>query len=104
MLHKGYGIYYSDPGIYPDEFACTVCGTPCTVSRNEKGPTGFAEAMSGHGHLHDTWRCPNANLEWHDKAVALIQQMRDSASEKIKALIQSELDELLVACLPREKS
>lgn len=52
---------------------CDVCGTEMNVERNRFGPTGFAEAMGKHRHLHDRFLCPHYTEAWHKKIVRLIE-------------------------------
>lgn len=93
------GLYFGDPGTDPDE-CCGVCGTKCTVERNVNGPTSWAGAMAGHKRLHDVFRCPHHNSEWHRLAYRLAKEYVNTVSKRLRALIEADLDELVAENLP----
>lgn len=78
-----------------EEMHCDLCGSKCNVERNVHGPTGMAEAMAKHGHLHDVFICPYSLVDWHQQARGLEWELRDTSSPSVKALIQSDIDVLL---------
>jgi hypothetical protein len=81
---------------YHKEFYCPVCNSKCKVERNVNGPTSFATAMLGKMSLHDHFFCPYNQTEWHAKAEELYYERLKFKSEKLKAIIQEEIDELLL--------
>lgn len=96
------GLSFGDPGAGPDgeQRWCGVCGTECVIQRNVNGPTSWAGAMAGHKRLHDVFQCPHYGSEWHNLSLRLIHEMRDTASERLRALIEADLDELVAENLP----
>jgi len=70
MLHVGYEVFHPKPGQF-ETLSCRVCNTEMDVRRDCYGPTGFAEAMSGGGHLHDSFTCPHAEKDWHVKVLRI---------------------------------
>lgn len=99
------GLSFGDPGTESDDEQrwCGVCGTECVVERNVNGPTSLAAAWAGHKRLHDVFRCPHYGSEWHTVAIKLIHEMRDTASGRLRALIEADLDELVAGNLPNGK-
>ena len=67
----------------------------CDVERNCYGPTGFAEAVGGIGHLHDCFTCPHRDEDWHCYASQLIAQKYECASRRVRELIDLDLKEAL---------
>jgi hypothetical protein len=94
------GLYYGEPGATADE-RCGVCGTECVVERNINGPTSWAGAMTGHKRLHDVFRCPHYYSGWHEIAYKLAKEYVATASKRLRALIETDLDELLETNLPK---
>jgi hypothetical protein len=88
------GISFGSPGTTEERW-CGVCGTKCAVTRGHNGPTSWAASMAGHGHPHDIFSCPNYGSEWHDLAIKLIHEMRDTHSKRLRALIEADLDDLV---------
>jgi len=96
------GLSFGDPGQVEGR-RCGVCNSQCVVERNVNGPTSRWEAMEGRGHAHDVFRCPHYNSEWHNLAYELIREMGKTASDRIRALVKADLDDLLVANLPPDR-
>jgi hypothetical protein len=96
------GLSFDDPGITKVRF-CGVCGTECLVERDVNGPTSFAAAWAGHKCLHDVFRCPHYGSEWHDIATKLIHEMVATASKRLRAMIEMDLDDLLLDNLPPDR-
>ena len=94
MLLSGTQYLHGKPG-ERDELNCPVCGTKCDVKRNCIGPTSFAESVGGLGHLHDRFICPHQDDDWHNYASQLIDQKRDCASQRVRELIDLDLQETL---------
>jgi len=93
------GLYYGKPGTTPDQH-CGVCGTECVIERNVDGPTSWAGAMTGHTWFHDVFKCPHYDTRWHSTAYRLAKEMMATASKRLRALIEADLDELLLENLP----
>lgn len=91
------GLSFGDPGKGPDNEQrwCGVCGTECVVEKNVNGPTSWAGAMVGHKRLHDVFRCPHYGSEWHNLAHRLAKEMVATVSNRLRALIEMDLDELV---------
>jgi hypothetical protein len=93
------GLCFPKPGEVK-ECRCGICDSLCVVERNVDGPTSWAESMAKRKHLHDAFRCPHYGSEWHNLALDLIREMGRTASERIRALVKADLDELLAKNLP----
>jgi hypothetical protein len=75
---------------------CKICGALFEVRRNVDGPTCFAEAMAQRHHLHDEFICPNARLEEHHTALALVEKIAEYPSDSLRSILQSDLDALFL--------
>ncbi|MEK7637836.1 MAG: hypothetical protein AAB375_00180 [Patescibacteria group bacterium] len=73
-----------------------------SVERNVLGPTSWAEAMGRKKHLHDEFRCPHLQSRWHQQAVTLLREARNTASERIRAIIISEAEEIVASKMVRK--
>lgn len=89
-----YGIFFPDCGTC-DQANCDLCGSPMNVKRNCYGPTSWAAAMGGLKRQHDTFTCPFRDEVWHVQAGELTDEMRNTRSQKLRAILQSEIDEIL---------
>ncbi len=94
MLPSGSQYLHAKPG-ERKELNCHICGTKCNVKRNCYGPTCFAEAVGGLGHLHDRFTCPHRDEDWHHYASQLIDQKHNCASRRVRELIDLDLQETL---------
>lgn len=99
MPRKGYDVFYGDPDS-TQEKTCLVCGSLCGVTRNAQGATGFAEAMSRQTHVHDRFQCLHSGKPWHDLAEQLVLEIENTASKRLQALINEDLQDLLKENLP----
>jgi len=90
----GYDMLFSKPDEYLVQY-CPTCGDEMNVRRGVFGPTSWSEAMARRGHLHDQFYCPNAETAWHVHAVELRKEADETASRKVRKMIEQELDELL---------
>lgn len=100
--HAGWDHFTPEPG-EEDKMYCGVCNSEMDVKRNVKGATGFAEAMSGKGHLHDAFSCPHAQKDWHNQARILKERINGESSDIIAKLLTEELDEVLKTKKPTRK-
>lgn len=89
-----YGTVFTKPGEFY-EFECPVCKELMDVKRNANGPTGFAEAMSKHSHLHDTFTCRFKDEMWHKQVYKLQGDAQDSPSKKLADIMLGEADEII---------
>ena len=94
MLLSGIQYLHAKPR-ERSELNCPVCDTKCNVKRNCYGPTCFAEAVGGLGHLPDRFTCPHHDEDWHHDASQLIAQKRDCVSRRVRELIELDLQETL---------
>lgn len=100
--HAGWDHFTPDPGD-EDKMFCGVCNAEMDVERNVKGATGWAEAISRKGHLHDVFSCPHAHENWHNQARVLKQRIEGESSRTIAELLIKELDEVLETKKPTRK-
>lgn len=91
--HAGYDSFSPAPGTQQDMF-CNACRDKMDVRRNVNGPTGFAEAMGGGKHLHDSFTCHNAGKDWHDQIIALDKELRKTSSSAIASILEEEIEEV----------
>jgi hypothetical protein len=91
--HAGYDHFSPDPGEC-DKMSCRACGDDMDVKRNVNGPTGYAEAIGGGKHLHDSFSCPNAGEDWHNQLIALDKELNKTSSTRVAALIEVEIKEV----------
>lgn len=91
---KGWDIITPDPGKH-QEILCPTCGEAMDVQRNVHGPTGFAEAMSKGGHLHDRFRCRHSEEKWHIQARNLKREAEGTNSKTIEDLLLKEVEQIL---------
>ena len=93
---KGYNFFITEPGEF-DVVNCRVCNHVCDVERNKYGPTNWISAMGGFKKLHDDFRCPNSEKDWHDKALKLSQEKDSTESDLIKNILDTEISNLVYA-------
>lgn len=95
---KGYINWSSKPGLYADSSQrCAVCGTGMSVRRSMVGPASFAEGMAGLKHEHDSWGRPRYDEDWHAHALHLCLERDTLVSERLRVLVQTEINEVLAA-------
>jgi hypothetical protein len=100
IYQKGYDVFLTEPGI-SDEMKCRVCGKTCDVRRNVTGPTGHISAISGNHTLHDSFNCPSAGEDWHNKAVKLVKAIEDTPSQTISDIMSKDLKDILEKSLKK---
>ena len=86
--------YCPEPGDV-ETWHCGVCGNVGIVNRNINGPTGWAEAMAGHGHPHDYFFCPHRETEWHKQAKDILFERNKNPSKRVKALYEQDWQDIL---------
>jgi hypothetical protein len=94
MSMKGLDSFFFPPG-ERTAVDCQVCGSRCDVTRNVKGPTGFAEAMGGGKHLHDAFCCPHRDEEWHQKALKLKEAINAMPSPSLVKIMEKDLEKMV---------
>lgn len=100
---SGIDIFFADPGEC-DSKNCVACGGLMSVQRDCTGPTGWAEAMANRVHPHDTFSCPHHDKDWHKKLVRLVEYRNSCPSQKLKDIVQSEIEEIRDAQCPAQSS
>ena len=88
------GRCFPAPGMVK-KVKCGICGRQMKVKRNVLGPTSWVESMARGKHLHDSFMCPNLNQDWHKKIVDLKIEEHNTASDKIKKILEKEILEIL---------
>ncbi len=94
MAHKGYEIFITDPNA-ATEMTCKICHTNCDVIRGTYGPTSFGGAMVKHSRLHDYFKCPNCEEEWHKQALALYLDIEKCNSPSLREIMQNDLSNMI---------
>lgn len=74
---------------------CRVCGSACDVERGASGPTGYASAVGRIHSRHDVFRCPHSGKKWHAAALALVTQMLETPSARVRNLIEQDWHDVL---------
>jgi deoxycytidylate deaminase len=97
--HAGWDHFSPEPGAI-DVMHCRVCDAIMDVKRNVNGATGYAEAMSGHKHLHDSFSCKYAEEDWHCQVRILKQRIEDETSQTMAGLLAEEMNEVLKSKKP----
>ena len=91
-----HGIDSFSPDLNTVESAtCRACRSKCNVKRNSEGYRSFASAMGRNKTKFDSFHCPNSGTKWHNQAIKLLREYRDTASQKIRNLIRQDLCELV---------
>jgi hypothetical protein len=86
--------YFAFPPGEQESMNCGACGQPMKVQRDCTGPTGWAEAIAGGGHPHDSFTCHNSDKKWHAKLVELVVYRNHLPSKKLRAIVDSEIEEI----------
>jgi accessory colonization factor AcfC len=88
---------------------CAVCGTKCRVSRNVPGPHSYTESLAraysggkATMSIKDVFSCPYAEKKWHEKACGLADEMFETNSDRVKAMIKADIEELVAKNLHKE--
>ena len=87
---KNSGWLAPDPGTCKS-LKCGICDDEMNVKRNVLGPTSFVGALGGIKRLHDSFTCPNLEVDWHKKIVDLYREVRNTNSVTIKKIIREEI-------------
>jgi hypothetical protein len=53
--------------------------------------------MFGSSHPHDAFKCPNSGQEWHNHLLNLRKELETLHSNKLKELVQQEIEEVMKA-------
>lgn len=74
-----------------EELRCRVCNVMMDVKRGfiSKNKAGVEEA-------YDKYTCPHRDKDWHIKALHLCLEMRDTASKRLKKMLEQDLDDILL--------
>jgi len=94
MAQTGFDFFTGPPNC-GEERVCRVCGSQCTATRNFLGPTSFTTAIARKPSLHDRFLCPHSSEPWHERALELMSAITSSPSQRLAAVMQEELEELL---------
>ena len=88
-------VFTPNAGKVEDPVDCGVCGRRMDVKRNVYGPTNSVEGMSGGGHNHDLFQCPDRDEKWHQQVVALRREQKKTASFSIAEILEKEINLVL---------
>lgn len=89
----GLTVFNKTPGEI-EEMDCNVCGSRCEVTRNQFGYKDFGSAMMKKKSRFDQFKCPLAEEDWHQQLEKLVLEKRETASSKIKQLLEEEIAEI----------
>lgn len=84
---KHYNVFYREPGTVTG-MNCRVCGTMCIEERN----VAVSKRWSG-ASIRDRFTCPYNNEDWHWRALAMVQELEDTSSPSLRAIIQQDIDD-----------
>mgnify|MGYP000942782430 CR=1 FL=1 len=90
----GYDSFFEKPGVVKER-TCLVCGTICSVKRDQLGPTSWGGAMAHKVNLHDFFYCPHMDEDWHEQASELLQSIEDTPSKRLAGLMKLDLEDLI---------
>ncbi len=88
-------LYTPDSNTVAGPVNCGVCGKEMLVKRNCYGSTSFVQAMGGVKRLHDSFRCPNSELKWHEQVVLIRIEAARTASTRLRNMLTEEADEIV---------
>lgn len=88
------GHYTPDAG-EENSMCCDVCRSQMNVERNKKGPRSMVESMSRYSSFYDEFLCPHRELQWHKKIYRIQEFMETCPSNKLCAIMGSEIKEIL---------
>jgi hypothetical protein len=91
---KGYDTFFEKPGEI-QEHNCMVCGSLCSVQRNQLGSISWASAMAHKSTPHDYFYCPHIDEDWHTQAEALVQAIENTPSKRVAELMKLDLEDIL---------
>lgn len=92
-----------DAGKY-DKLYCQICNTEMDVDRAAPSSHSYAGAVRGTNRVHDSFRCPNSNVDWHIQAFRLFGEARKTASKKLETMLREEANEILKTRVATKKS
>lgn len=74
---------------------CDVCSDKMNVRRNIKNAGGRWSAIFRIPPIYDEFTCPNAQTQWHDQAIALMEFIEDTPSAELASIVRKELYSIL---------
>ena len=89
----GLTVFNFAPG-EKEKVDCNVCDSRCEVKRNVFWYKDFGSAMMKKKSRFDQFKCPLAEKDWHKKLEKLTLEKRETASSKIKQLLEEEIGEI----------
>jgi len=93
MHETGIDHFVSDPDRpMRDDIFCLACKAKLT-GNNETGYHSWTGAMSKTKSTHWIYRCPHVEDEDHEDLVALYKEIDRLVSERLRAVVQGELEE-----------
>lgn len=79
-----------------DKAECGVCGEEMNCRRSIHGPRSMVESLGGFKSYYDEFTCKHAEEEWHEQIVALRKEAKETSSFKIKTILLTEAQEVLL--------
>ena len=94
-LHAGYDSFTPGPGEWPDHVNCKVCNDVMVVERNCEGPTSYVMAIARSTRKHDFYYCNNSKQDWHQQAIKLLEEIKNTSSPRLAEAITLDLNDVL---------
>lgn len=93
MYHSGVDVFSSDPDQPPkNDIYCLACKTNLKGEKRLRYGS-WASAMAKRVSWAYDYHCPHTGKPAHDRLVALVQERDDLTSNKLRSLVEAEIEE-----------